>query len=130
MGLATSGTIRGHAAADGAFAVAAVNVALAGSGSFPGGPTNPVELFSTDGNRRVFYNSDGSPITPGKLLFSNNGGEVRKKPDLTAADGVATSVPGFGTFFGTSAAAPHAAGIAVLLKSAKRDWRRARFDVR
>jgi subtilisin family serine protease len=119
LGLATSGVIRGHAAADGAFAVAAVDVALAGSGAFPGGPTNPVELFSSDGNRRVFYKSDGSPITPGKLLFSNNGGEVRKKPDLTAADGVATSVPGFGTFFGTSAAAPHAAGIAALLKSAK-----------
>src|SRR5262245_12538389 len=119
LGLATSGTIRGHAAADGAFAVAAVDVALAGNGSFTGGPTNPVELFSSDGNRRVFYKSDGSPITPGKLLFSNNGGEVRKKPDLTAADGVATSVPGFGTFFGTSAAAPHAAGIAALLKSAK-----------
>src|SRR5499426_2683514 len=119
LGIATSGAIRGHAAANGAFAVAAVDVALAGNGSFTGGPTNPVELFSSDGNRRVFYNSDGSPITPGKLLFSNHGGELRKKPDLTAADGVATSVPGFGTFFGTSAAAPHAAGIAALLKSAK-----------
>jgi len=119
LGLATSGTIRGHAAADGAFAVAAVDVGLAGGGSFTGGPTNPVELFSSDGNRRVFYKSDGSPITPGKLLFSNNGGELRKKPDLTAADGVATSVPGFTPFFGTSAAAPHAAGIAALLKSAK-----------
>jgi len=119
LGLATSGAVRGHAAAADAFAVAAVDVALAGGGSFTGGPTNPVELFSADGNRRVFYKSDGTPITPGKLLFSNNGGENRKKPDLAAADGVATSVPGFGTFFGTSAAAPHAAGIAALLKSAK-----------
>jgi subtilase family protein/proprotein convertase P-domain-containing protein len=119
LGLATTGTIRGHAAAAGAFAVAAVDAALAGTGSFTGGLTNPVELFSADGNRRIFYNSDGSPITPGKLLFSNNGGEVRKKADLTAADGVSTSVPGFGTFFGTSAAAPHAAAIAALVKSAK-----------
>jgi subtilisin-like proprotein convertase family protein len=119
LGVATSGTIRGHSAANGAFAVAAVNVALAGGGSFTGGPTNPVELFSADGLRRVFYKSDGSPFTPGNLLFSNNGGEVRKKPDLTAADGVATSVPPFPTFFGTSAAAPHAAAIAALLKSAK-----------
>jgi subtilisin-like proprotein convertase family protein len=119
LGLATTGTIRGHAAAANAFAVAAVDAALAGGGSFTGGLTNPVELFSADGNRRIFYKSDGTPITPGKLLFSNNGGEVRKKPELTAADGVNTSVPGFGTFFGTSAAAPHAAAIAALVKSAK-----------
>ena len=119
LGIATTGTIRGHAAAADAFAVAAVDAALAGGGSFTGGLTNPVELFSADGNRRIFYKSDGSPITPGKLLFSNNGGEVRKKADLTAADGVSTSVPGFGTFFGTSAAAPHAAAIAALVKSAK-----------
>ena len=33
---------------------------------------------------------------------------------LTAADGVSTSVPGFAPFFGTSAAAPHAAAIAAL----------------
>ncbi|HEY9435134.1 MAG TPA: hypothetical protein VI260_27065, partial [Blastocatellia bacterium] len=87
LGLATTGTIRGHSAAAAAFAVAAVDAALAGGGSFTGGLTNPVELFSADGNRRIFYKSDGSPITPGKLLFSNNGGEVRKKADLTAADG-------------------------------------------
>jgi subtilisin-like proprotein convertase family protein len=119
LGIATTGTIRGHAAAAGAFATAAINVALAGSGSFTGGPTNPVERFSADGNRRIFYKSDGTPITPGNLLFGNNGGEVRKKPDLTAADGVATSVPTFPTFFGTSAAAPHAAAIAALVKSAR-----------
>ncbi|HEX2489719.1 MAG TPA: S8 family serine peptidase, partial [Blastocatellia bacterium] len=119
LGIATTGTIRGHAAAADAFAVAAINVALAGGGPFIGGPTNPVERFSADGNRRIFYKSDGTPITPGNLLFSSNGGEVRKKPDLTAADGVATSVPGFTTFFGTSAAAPHAAAIAALVKSAR-----------
>jgi len=119
LGVTTPGTIRGHAGAAGAFAVAAINVALAGGGAFIGGPTNPVENFSADGNRRVFFKSDGTPFTPGNLLFSNNGGEARKKPDLTAADGVATSVPGFTTFFGTSAAAPHAAAIAALVKSAR-----------
>jgi subtilisin-like proprotein convertase family protein len=119
LGIATPGTIRGHSCAPGAFAVAAVNAALAGGGPFTGGPTNPVELFSADGNRRVFFKSDGAPFTPGKLLFSNNGGELRKKPDLTGADGVATSVPTFPSFFGTSAAAPHAAAIAALVKSAK-----------
>ena len=45
--------------------------------------------------------------------------EDRHKPDLTAADGVATSVPNFAPFFGTSAAAPSAAGLAALLLSAK-----------
>src|SRR6185436_4353917 len=46
-----------------------------------------------------------------------SGGAVRQKPDIAAADGVATTVPGFNPFFGTSAAAPHAAAIAALLKS-------------
>jgi subtilisin-like proprotein convertase family protein len=119
LGISTPGATHGHATAAGAFGVAAINVALAAGGAFTGGPTNPVELFSSDGYRRIFYKSDGTPFTPGNLLFSNNGGEVRKKPDLTGADGVATSVPNFPSFFGTSAAAPHAAAIAALLKSAK-----------
>jgi subtilisin-like proprotein convertase family protein len=118
LGVTTPGTIRGHAAAAGGFAVAAIDVAMAQGGSFTGGPTNFVEYFSADGPRRVFYKSDGTPFTPGNILFSSGGGEVRRKPDLTAADGVMTSVPGFSPFFGTSAAAPHAAAVAALLKSA------------
>ena len=43
---------------------------------------------------------------------------MRQKPDITAADGTATGVAGFNPFFGTSAAAPHAAAIAALIKSA------------
>ena len=41
------------------------------------------------------------------------------KPDAAAADGVYTATPGFLPFFGTSAAAPHAAAIAALVKSAR-----------
>ena len=46
---------------------------------------------------------------------------MRQKPDLTAADGVATTLPGasgLNPFYGTSAAAPHAAAIAALVKQA------------
>ena len=42
---------------------------------------------------------------------------MRQKPDVTAADGVSTTVPGFETFYGTSAAAPHAAALAALVLS-------------
>src|SRR5207248_3098776 len=48
------------------------------------------------------------------------GGVVLAKPDITAANGVSTSFStksGLNPFFGTSAAAPHAAGIAALLLS-------------
>jgi len=115
LALATAGQTSGHAAAERAFGVAAVNVATAGDGAFSGGVANPVELFSSDGPRRVFFEADGTPITPGD--FSSTGGTQRLKPDVTAADGVATATPGFGTFFGTSAAAPHAAAIAGLMLS-------------
>lgn len=108
---ATDGQTSGHAAAADAFGVAAVNVGLAGGGTFDGSET--VEIFSSDGPRRVFFQADGTPITPGD--FSSTGGEVRQKPDLTAADCVSTATPGFFTFCGTSAAAPHAAALAALM---------------
>ena len=90
------------------------------TGPFPGpfNSGNLSELFSSDGPRRVFFNPNGTPITPGNFLFGTNGGAVRQKPDITAADGTASAVSGFNPFFGTSAAAPHAAAIAALLKSA------------
>lgn len=118
LSASTSGACVGHAAAAGAFAVAAVNAATSNPNPFAGGGTNPVETFSTDGLRRVFYHPDGTPITPGD--FSATGGTVRQKPEIAAADGVATATPGFNPFFGTSAAAPHAAAIAALMWSYNR----------
>jgi hypothetical protein len=115
LAIATSGNTRGHNAATNAFTVAAVEVATAYPGPFTGGAANPVENFSSDGPRRVFYFPDGTPMTPGN--YSSTGGIVYQKPDVTAADGVTTDVPGYAPFHGTSAAAPHAAAIAALLKS-------------
>lgn len=117
--IGTTGNVRGHNAsgAASAFSVSATDVANSFPNAFAGGATNPVEKFSSDGPRRIFFNPDGSPITPAD--FSSTGGLVLQKPDITAADGVVTisSVSGLNPFFGTSAAAPHAGAIAALLKS-------------
>lgn len=115
LSIPTVGQTRGHSCAVAAFGVAATPVASAYPNPF--NSFNVSETFSSDGPRRVFFNADGSAITPGN--FSSTGGTVRQKPDITAADGVTTSLPPgvLNPFFGTSAAAPHAAAIAGLLKS-------------
>jgi hypothetical protein len=116
----TAGVTTGHSEAANAFSVGATPAQS--PGPFPGffNSGNHTETFSSDGPRRFFYNANGSPITPGNILFATNGGLLRSKPDITAADGVSvTGVGGFpSTFFGTSAAAPHAGAIAGLLKAA------------
>jgi hypothetical protein len=125
LSIATSGETHGHAATS---AAASFDVAATPAGTTPfgghNGPypnpfnaTDTVETFSSDGPRRIFFAGDGTALTPGNL--SSTGGQVLIKPDITAADGVSvTGVGGFPTpFFGTSAAAPHAAAIAALVKS-------------
>jgi hypothetical protein len=115
LSIATSGATLGHACAANAFCVAAVDEANSFPKAFTAGTNDPVEFFSSDGPRHIFYNSDGVPITPGNV--SSTGGAIRQKPDVAAADGVSTTFADFTPFFGTSAATPHAAAIAALLKS-------------
>jgi subtilisin-like proprotein convertase family protein len=115
------GVTRGHSAAVDAFSVAAAPAAAPfGRDLEPGDPPNPAgpfpnpftaaqlpERFTSDGPRRMFFAADGTPAEV-----------VRQKPDITAADGVSTSLdPPFNPFFGTSASAPHAAAIAALVLS-------------
>jgi hypothetical protein len=125
----TPGQTHGHSAAqgDGIYSVAATPAAGAFGPGSPAGPfpnpfsaSNSFELFTSDGPRRIFFNANGTAVTPGN--FSSTGGTVRSKPDITAADGVSTTLPsasGLNPFYGTSAAAPHAASVAALIKSAK-----------
>jgi hypothetical protein len=121
----TAGETHGHSAASGAYTVAATPAYGAFTTGYPTGPYpdpfntgNVVELFSSDGPRRVFFEGDSTAITPGN--FSSTGGEVLDKPDVTAADGVSvTGVGGFGSpFYGTSASAPAAAAVAALVLAA------------
>src|SRR5262249_50540632 len=82
----TSGSIYGHNSATDAVAVGAVDAAEAGGGEFPPGPTTPIELFSSDGPRRIFFDRFNQPINPSNpgLTFASHGGVSRAKPDVSA----------------------------------------------
>jgi hypothetical protein len=121
--LGTDGQIYGHPAVPAAVGVAATPAgqgATSVPGPFPGAfnSSNVVESFSSDGPRQFFYRENSTPIT-GSVV--DGGGTVVLKPDLTAADGVSTQADpqeAFNPFYGTSAAAPHAAAIAALVQQA------------
>ncbi len=116
LGIQTAGNLYGHAAAENAISVAMVDVrTAAGSGRVFNG-TESVRTDNSDGPRRIFFQPNGTAITAGN--FSSTGGKLLQKPDLTAATCVTTATPGFSTFCGTSAAAPHAAAIGALMLEA------------
>jgi len=121
--ISTAGSTFGHNSTADGFGVAAVDAAEASGGEFTGGPTTPIETFSSDGPRRIFFDRHNQPINPALpgATFASRGGVNRAKPDIAAADGVTTTLPvgsGLNPFFGTSAAAPHAGAIAALVKAA------------
>jgi hypothetical protein len=123
LSINTAGSTYGHNAGLNTVSTAATywNSARIGTRPFSG-PANPNEIFSSDGPRKVFFYPDGTPFTPGNLLFGTNGGMTLQKPDIAAADGTSTRTPGFLPFFGTSASAPHAAAIAALILSVQPSW--------
>jgi Subtilase family len=95
-----------------------------------------VRSYSSEGSSPILFNDVGAPLFnpqgttksdpiagcgisnsdyAGDRLLNPQG---RVKPDIIAPDGISTSVAGFETFPGTSAAAPGIAGIVALMEQA------------
>lgn len=105
-------TLYGHANASSALATGAAF--YRNTPAF--GVTPPVlEAFSSRGGTPILFDTAGNPVN-----------QLRPQPMFVAADGADTTFfggsdadgTGFPNFFGTSAAAPHAAGVAGLLLQA------------
>ncbi len=64
--ITTSGATFGHNAGLNTVGTAATywNSAHTGTKPFVGGAANPTEVFSSDGPRKIFYDPNGTAITP------------------------------------------------------------------
>jgi hypothetical protein len=96
-----SGTVTGHELSPTANTVGAVSAAAV----LAGDPTT--ESFSSVGPGTLLFDAQGNPLAQPV---------ADSKVNFLAPDGIATSV--LGTFYGTSAAAPDAAGVAALMLQA------------
>ncbi|RYG35463.1 hypothetical protein EON81_12640 [bacterium] len=111
LGNNTTGQVWGHASAQNGIGVAAINAATQ-----PQRPFNEADeptSYSSDGLRRIYFDDTGKRIAPG-LKYAD--AIIRQSPSISAPDGVQTNTAGFQPFYGTSAAAPHAAALTALLK--------------
>ncbi|QIP15568.1 S8 family serine peptidase [Spirosoma aureum] len=109
-----SSTIVGHANSTRGIAVGAAPFNL--TPAFNGGLTTAtIEPFSSVGGTPILFNTAGQRISQ----------ITRQKPEITSVDGTNTTffvadsprdTDAFPNFFGTSAAAPHAAAVAALMK--------------
>jgi hypothetical protein len=106
----SSGTVWGHTNAAGAVAVGAARWS-----NTPAFGVNPprLEPYSSGGDTPILFDTAGNRLASPSF---------RHKPEIVAPDGTFTStfgvtLPGtsFPSFFGTSAAAPHAAAVAALM---------------
>jgi hypothetical protein len=98
-------TVSGNHQAAGLIAVGA---------AFYNNPVNNPEDFTSLGTVKIFFDTEGNRVTT----------TYRNKPQVTGIDGTNTTFfggidvegDGFPNFFGTSAAAPHVAAVAALMK--------------
>ena len=126
LGRYSDSAVYGHSASSNEVVVAAAEVyytngVIGGGAIFTGGADNPVDLISSDGPRPMFFDPNGNLLNANAAnpyTIAGGGGVTLPKVDITASDGVNTVVPKYNPFGGTSAAAPHAAAIGALLKSA------------
>lgn len=77
-------------------------------------PPGPPEPFTSVGGIPILFADDGTRLTSPV---------IRNPPSFAAPDGVSTTMSAFNPFFGTSAAAPHAAAVAALMINANETLR-------